>query len=127
MLGPAIRSILLADSTVSGLVGTRIYPLELPLQCSLPALTYSFISNPFQIVMRSARCQINCFAADYMARETLTQAVEDALKFKYGKIQGVTIEIIYPIEPYGHYKDEKSGFFFIPYDFKVNYYTNQTR
>jgi hypothetical protein len=127
MLGPAIRSILLADSTVSGLVGTRIYPLELPLQCSLPALTYSFISNPFQIVMRSARCQINCFGDDYMARETLNQAVEDALKFYTGSVSGETIEIICPEGCYNHIKDSKSGFYYLPIDFKVNYYTKQQR
>jgi len=124
MLGGAIRSILLADTTVSGLVGTRIYPLEPPLACSFPALTYSFPSNPFKLVMRSARCQISCWASDYTERENLKQAVEDALKFYSGLSEGVTIEIIFPIETYDHIEDDESGFTFIPIDFKINYYTN---
>ena len=124
MLGAAIRSILLADSTVSGLVGTRIYPFELPLNSSFPALTYSIISDPYQIVLRSARLQVSCWAADYTERETLKDAVETALKFYTGLSEGKNIEIIWPIGPYDHIKDEQSGFFFIPIDFKVNYYTS---
>lgn len=123
MIGAAVRTILLADSTVSGLVGTRIYPLELPLDCSFPALTYAIISDPFQIVMRSARVQINCWAADYTERETLKDSVEAALKFYTGLKEGETIEIISPVGPYDHIKDDVTGFFYLPYDFKVNYYT----
>jgi hypothetical protein len=123
-LGQAVRDVLLANSTVSGLVDTRIYPQELPLQCTLPALVYSFPSDPFKTVMRSARCQISCYAVSYTARETLKQAVEDALKFKYGLFDGITIEIISPIGAYEHVKDGTSGMMFAPIDFKVNYYTN---
>lgn len=124
MLGEAVRSILLANSTVFNLVSTRIYPLELPLQCTFPALTYSFPSNPFQIVMRSARCQISCWGSDYTNRETLKQAVENALKFYTGSLQGVDIEIIYPVGAYDHIKDTTSGLFYVPVDFKINYYPN---
>jgi hypothetical protein len=123
-LGDSIRSILLADSTVSGLVGTRIYPQELPLQCTLPALVYSFPSNPFQIHARSARCQISCYAKGYDERENLRQSVEDTLKFFSGLNNGIAIEIIFPIGQYEHVKDSTSGFKFAPIDFKVNYYTN---
>jgi len=122
MLGAAIRSILLANSAISNLVGTRIYPLVLPLQCTFPALTYSFPSDPFKIPMRSARCQISCWDSDYTNREQLRQVVEDALRFYSGSIQGVTIEVIYPIESYDHYLDSSNGFYFAPIDFKVNYY-----
>jgi len=122
MLGEAIRDILLSNSTVYGLVGSRIYPNELPLKTSFPALTYSFPSDPFKIVMRSARCQINCWAADYTTRENLKLAVENALKFFTGVKKDVTIEIIFPIGYYDHYKDKTSGFSYVPIDFKVNYY-----
>jgi hypothetical protein len=123
-LGDSIRSILLANSTVSGLVGTRIYPQELPLQCTLPALVYSFPSDPFKIHMRSARCQISCYANGYNERENLKQAVENALKFFSGLNSGITIEIIFPIGQYEHVKDNTSKSIFAPIDFKVNYYTN---
>ena len=122
MLGAAIRAILLANSAVYNLVSTRIYPLVLPLQCTFPALTYSFPSDPFKIAMRSARCQISCWDSDYTNREQLRQVVEDALRFYSGSIQGVTIEVIYPIGSYDHYLDSSNGFYFAPIDFKVNYY-----
>jgi hypothetical protein len=124
MLGESIRYILLADSTVSGLVGARIYPLDLPLKTTFPALTYAIISDPFKIAVRSARFQINCFADGYLEREELKQAVEDALKFYYGLSQGIEFEMIFPLGPYNHIKDSTTGFYYLPYDFKVNYYTN---
>lgn len=121
-LGEVVRDILLADSTVLGLVSTRIYPLELPLKSSLPALTYSFPSDPFSTVMRSARCQINCWADTFSNRETLKKAVETALKFYTGSKRGIDIEITWPVGSYDHYKDDTSGFFYTPIDFKINYY-----
>ena len=45
MLGPALRSLLLADATVSGLVGTRIYPVRLPQGVTYPAISYTTISG----------------------------------------------------------------------------------
>lgn len=123
MLGEAIRAILLSNSTVSSLVGTRIYPEELPLNCSFPAISYSVISDPFQIHMRSARMQISCWADDYTSRETLKTAVESTLKFYTGVSMGETVEIIYPIGYYPHVTDG-TGFSFIPIDFAINYYTN---
>jgi len=41
----AIRDHLLADTTIAALVGTRIYPLALPLHISTPALTYEVVSD----------------------------------------------------------------------------------
>ncbi len=44
----AIRNWLLEDSTISGLVGTRVYPLELPVGISTPAISYMLVSDPLQ-------------------------------------------------------------------------------
>jgi hypothetical protein len=66
--------------------------------------------------------QISCWAETYTGRETLKDAVETALKFYTGTSKGVNIEITWPVGPYAHVKDV-TGFSFIPYDFKINYYT----
>jgi hypothetical protein len=74
--------------------------------------------------MRSARCQISCYATSYNGRENLRQAVEDALIFFSGLNNGIVIEIIFPIGQNEHVKDSTSELNFAPIDFRVNYYTN---
>jgi len=44
----ALRAWLLQDATLAGLVGTRIYPLILPLDAPTPAITSALVSDPFQ-------------------------------------------------------------------------------
>ena len=44
----ALRAWLLEDTTIAGLVGTRIYPLLLPLDAATPAITYALVSDPLQ-------------------------------------------------------------------------------
>jgi hypothetical protein len=44
----ALRSWLLQDATLASLVGTRIYPLLLPLDAATPAITYALVSDPLQ-------------------------------------------------------------------------------
>ena len=44
----ALRAWLLQDATLAGLVGTRIYPLLLPLNAATPAITYALVSDPLQ-------------------------------------------------------------------------------
>ena len=41
----ALRDHLLADTAVAALVGTRIHPLDLPLNSPTPALTYEIVSD----------------------------------------------------------------------------------
>lgn len=44
----ALRAWLLQDPALAGLVGTRIYPLLLPLDAPTPAISYSLVSDPLQ-------------------------------------------------------------------------------
>ncbi|HOD85954.1 MAG TPA: DUF3168 domain-containing protein [Methanoculleus sp.] len=44
----ALRAWFLKDATIAGLVGTRIYPLHLPLDAATPAITYALVSDPLQ-------------------------------------------------------------------------------
>ena len=69
---PDIYSFLHADSTIAGIVGTRIFPLVLDEGADLPALTYQVIdvteeqtiegtaANP-----RHMRLQVDCWAMSY--------------------------------------------------------------
>lgn len=66
LIDAACRSVLAADTAVSALVGQRIYPDMLPAGATLPALTYSLVSevpDRYAPGVRQARVQISCWSA----------------------------------------------------------------
>jgi hypothetical protein len=91
-LSSDLRVFLLADATIAGLVGTRIYPLLLPQSPTLPALTYQWISlvpvhsmdGPSGLVAR--RLQVDCWGSTYLAIETLAEAVRNRLDGYQGSL-----------------------------------------
>ena len=65
LIDAALRQILANDTTVKGLVAARIYPDRLPAGATLPALTYSLISevpDPYVPGVRQARVQVSCWS-----------------------------------------------------------------
>jgi hypothetical protein len=118
MIEAAIRALLLSDSTIYECVKTRIFPLELPLDCQLPALSYSKISNPYKKVVGFPRVQISCWAEDYQQCLNLYEAVTGKLEGFSGIVNGVNIERIIPIDAPDDYSSS-TGVYHIPADFKV--------
>ena len=120
MIEEALRTILLADPTLYALVGTRIYPVQLPLDCTLPALSYFQVSEPFNRITGTPRFQIDIFSNDYSQVKQIKAAVENALNGYSGTINGHNIEIIVPLSSFESY-DSETGVYHIPYDFKIIY------
>lgn len=118
----ALRTLLLSDSTVSGLVGTRVYPMQLPLDCTLPAISYSKISSPNNhlIDVASPRFQFSCFAEDYLEVQQLKTAVVSALNRYKGVASGIHIKQIVFQDASDDY-EETTGIFHVPVDFKIIY------
>lgn len=86
---------LLADPSVAGIVGTRIYPKELPQTATLPALSYHVVfargtysyTGPSTLVR--ARVQMDAWANTYAQAVSLTEAVRRALvPFSNETVQG---------------------------------------
>jgi hypothetical protein len=79
----AVRAELLADLTLQGLVGQRIYPLVMPQGSETPALVLTVISdipeNSFdgtaETRLREARVQIDSYAETYLQAHQLADAV----------------------------------------------------
>jgi hypothetical protein len=46
MIDADLRTLLLADATVAGMVGTRIYPLFVPQDSAFPAIRYQRLVTP---------------------------------------------------------------------------------
>ena len=88
------RTVLLGDSGISALVGTRLYPDLLPQNPTLPALTYTQVSGiretnldgPMDLVER--RIQIDGWTETALSRETLAEAVRLALNGFQGPLGG---------------------------------------
>jgi hypothetical protein len=120
MIEEALRTILLADPTLYALVGTRIYPVQLPLDCTLPALSYFQVSEPFNRITGTPRFQIDIFSNDYSQVKQIKAAVENALNGYSGTVSDHNIEIIVPLSSFDSY-DSETGVYHIPYDFKIIY------
>ncbi len=103
MIEDAVRTILLADGTISGLIGTRMRPHAADPRDSLPYITYLRIStmpvDNFQghSGTTRARIQVQCWDDDYSTVRTMAKACRDALDAYNGVVGsdtviGVTVE-----------------------------------
>ncbi len=94
-----IRALLIADPTVTGLVGTRIYPEVLPQNPTYPAITYDTITEDEDShdIVRLDRIQYSCFATTSDGAKALRRAVKDCLKGYTGVYLGFEIIRILPL------------------------------
>ena len=80
-----IYATLTGDPTVSGLVGTRVYPFTAPQDVTLPYVTYfragGTLENGFSgyLGTERPRIQIDCWAATYAGAKALALAVRGAM------------------------------------------------
>ena len=84
-IGGTVRTIMLADGTVSGLVGTRVYSDVLTQNATTPAITYKVVDTVTNDVLAGiadvsrARIQVDCYGVTRPAANTLADAVRLAL------------------------------------------------
>lgn len=81
-----LYTLVTSDATVTGLIGTRMYPAPIPQDAALPALAYQLISQPGQyahhegdIGLRRSRVQLTARATDYARIRALLSALSAAL------------------------------------------------
>lgn len=123
----AVYSLLAAAPAVTALVGTRIFPGQLPEGQPLPALTIEHISSvrlgrldaqaathPTQ-----SRIQVNVQAATYPVVKALRDAVTAALQFQRGAIGGGAVIAILPDVAGPDLVDPGMGLIHQPLDFLV--------
>ena len=97
-LEKAVRAILIADGTTTGLVSSRIYPQRRPQGTSLPAIVYTNVFShenealATQSGIRRARLSVEVLSGTYGGNKTLRDAVEAALINYTGTESGATIK-----------------------------------
>ena len=98
-----IRTFLLADVTLAALIGTRLYPLILPQDPTVPAITFQWISGQRAhaadgaVGLASPRVQFDCWAETYLDVEATFEALRKRLDGFQGaagtsRIQGAFFE-----------------------------------
>jgi hypothetical protein len=81
-----IYSLLTNDAGVSALVSTRVYPMSLPQDGTLPAITYTQVSDNPQVnldgenALRANRYQFDCFSTTYTGAHALGEALKTAME-----------------------------------------------
>jgi hypothetical protein len=84
MIETSLYAVLSGNSAITAIVGTRIFPLTVPEDWNLPALTYQVISSVSHPTFSTAgeqriRVQIDCWADTYSDAVSLRAAVISAL------------------------------------------------
>ena len=93
----ALRSVLIADSDVTALVGTRIYPWHRQQGSDFPAITYQLVgTQPVNSVggyinLTRATMSYESIDTSYADAKTLAEKVRQALMDYSGTSEGVVI------------------------------------
>ena len=92
----AIRALLAADTAVKAIVSTRIYPVTMPLDGSLPCITIHEISGTEDHVTGHGhpRYQLSCWSTSFSQVQSLKDAVKDCLNRYKGVASGNHIKQI---------------------------------
>ena len=126
LIESALHSHLTSDAAVSTIVGTRVYPLLIPQDASLPAIAYQRISalrvtaqdGPSNLAR--SRLQVTCVAESYSGVKALATAVRQALHGYKGTVDGVTVGASFLETDVDQYADE-SGLYSVQMDFRIWY------
>lgn len=92
-----LRSTLLADATVAGLLGTRIYPLAADADATLPYVTWRrssvrrepTLAGPMGVP--TVTIEYDCVASTYAGARTLADAMRAVLDGFNGTIDNTTV------------------------------------
>lgn len=122
-----IRSLLLANPTISGAVANRIYPVTLPEGTVLPAIVLDHISTVEQptidanapLALVESRISVTVISNDYTTLKTLTDACRVACNFKRGTIASVSVVSVRRALVGPEYKDDELRSYAQPQDFMV--------
>lgn len=98
-LEEGLYTFLTTTAAIAALVGTRIYPLLIPLDATLPAAAYQRISGPFEAAhdgptgLVRARIQITCVGATYAAARAVAAAIVTAMLGYRGAMGDYTVSV----------------------------------
>lgn len=120
-----LRARLVADGTVAGLVGTRIYALILPQDPTLPAVTYQRISGPRLQSLDGAagrgmaRIQIDSWAGEYLDAQAVAAAIRGSLNGFIGDL--ATLDVVCRLDNERDLYEDEARLYRVTQDYTVNH------
>ena len=87
MIENALRSILTGYQPLYEKVGSRIYPVAFPQECTIPAIIYEKVSDPDEGSHQMLTIQYVVHASKYSEAEAIIELVKDAFKAFYSGIK----------------------------------------
>ena len=121
-----IYSKLSGDSDVSGLVSTRIYPVNLPQKPTYPAIVYTRISGERTYSfdgasgLTSQRFQIDSFASTYSGAKDLSNKIRSAINGFRGTVSGIFVQGIF-LENDSDIFDDDFNIYRVSCDYFIHY------
>ena len=112
IIGKAIYDILSNDAPVSGVVGTKIYPLRISQNVSSPAISYTTYSNNATDTksgvseLDQVMFQVSSFDKSYEVAADLNEKVRTALDRKSGTYGTLEIQSIQYLNTVTEFDDE---------------------
>lgn len=108
----ALTARLEGSTSVTALAGTRVYPVVLPQEPNLPALTYTLISSVREHAHTAdpgtvhARIQVTAWGNTYASASGLSEGVRAATQRWGGTSTGVVVHDVFIENEYAFYDDE---------------------
>jgi hypothetical protein len=111
MIETGIFSLLSMEPTISALVADRVYPVILPTEASMPAVTYQIVGGSSQPTLtepgvQRVRLQVDCWASDaYLTAAAVRAALTMFLANKGGVqlVDGTFLQGVQYISPLDFY------------------------
>lgn len=127
MIEYTFREFLLEDSTIAGLVSTRMYPLKMPQNPTLPLIVYQKVSGFREHDMDGStiarpRFQVDSWAESYVDAKTLANAVRERLDSYTGPVGSPpdTVHFAYLLNEQDLYDDGPDpSLFRVSMDFEI--------
>lgn len=114
---------------VTAIVGTRIYPVVLPVGVPTAAIVYAVISSPrigaidayAPTHLTRSRVQVNVLSADHKVLRDLRNAVVAAMQFQRGLIAGITVHSVLFSNEGPDFFDQEQRIYMRPIDFLLSH------
>lgn len=124
MIGKIITELLTGDSTVDGLVGSRIFPILMVEGTLTPALSYTITEMSPNYAKTTwtddtIHFQVSTFGKSYAESNTVALAVRNALERKAGTFDTTKMNYIY-FEGYREEYDQEGDAYVLTLNFRTN-------
>lgn len=126
MIESSLYTYITADVTVSGLIGTRLYPLDLPQQPTAPCVTYHRVSTvPLYALdgdadVDTVRIQIDSYDDTVLGAKTLADAIRARIGGFRGDMSGTTVQAVF-LDSEQDFGDPTTDLYRVSQDYLITY------